>query len=655
MGARMGCGDRGRASFSGLRVAATWAVVSTVALGACKADELPTDDGQVTEERVACRDSDPRRQVFFGDFHVHTSFSFDARSYGNRLLPADAYAFAKGQAVTLAPSDQQPARTTRLARPLDFAAVTDHGEFLGEVALCQDPSAPAYATAACTEMRQEGADGALVFGVELARATPARMEEVCDPSAEQCLERAEQRWKQLKDAADAAYDRTAACEFTSFLGYEYTNTSGVSNLHRNVIFASDVVPDRPISYFEEPDPAGLLRRLRAECREGQPGCDVISIPHNSNLSNGNLFSPMAPGAETEDEEREVAELRAEMEPLIEVFQHKGDSECRPGYELGEPDPLCAFEKLRPATDELCGDTPGIGGMRLGGCSHRLDFVRPVLEEGLAHRRRLGVNPYAFGMIGSTDTHNGTPGQASTLNFPGHIGLVDDTAEKRLGSGTVTHDGVINNPGGLVAVWAEENSRSSIFSGLKRKEVYATSGPRIELRFFGGWDLSSVTCGSGFVAAADDAGVPMGARLEGQGAAPQFAVQARLDPGTAEEPGVPLEQIQIIKGWVSADGTPSERVVAVVGEVGEGPDVDPGTCEPLRQGAETLCEVWEDPDFDPTADAFYYARVVEVPTCRWSHRLCNELADPKPEACSDETVAKTVQQRAWSSPIWFQPE
>lgn len=615
------------------------------------------EDAGPTTAREPCEDHRPLRRALYGDLHVHTGFSFDAASYGNVLTPVDAYRFARGEAVGLAPLDGDgvPTRSTQIDRPLDFVGVTDHAEFLGEVSECTTPGSDSYDTETCVSYRDPDTNGAVLFALKLAVPGAPRFGDVCGPFDTICTEAARARWLAMQLAAEHAYDRTAACAFTSFVAYEYTNTAGVSNLHRNVVFASSIVPELPISMFEAPEPADLWRMLRDQCRSAGTGCDVIVLPHNSNLSNGNLFAPAYPDGMSVDEQRELAALRADMEPVVEVFQHKGDSECRDGF-AGydhEADPLCEHEKLRAVGFEDCGETPGAGGMRLEGCLHRLDFVRNVLKEGFRERARLGVNPYRLAFIGSTDTHNGTPGHVSERGFPGHVGVADDTPAKRLGRGNVTHDGIINNPGGLAAVWAEENSRPAIFAALRRRETFATSGPRIRLRLFGGWSFDEAVCAGdadATAAAGYDGGVPMGGELAprpGDGA-PSFVVWASADE-------TPLERVQIVKGWYTDDGAVHERVFDARA-AGQGASVDEATCELQTDGFDEACEVWTDPEFDPAVPAFYYARVVENPTCRWSTRECNALPEgERPAVCTDPAVPRTVRERAWSSPIWYEPE
>jgi len=605
-------------------------------------------------DREPCTDHDPLRRALFGDLHVHTRFSFDAAAYGNVLDPADAYAFGKGEAVMLPPldADGNPTRAVQLSRPLDFLAVTDHSEFLGEVFQCTTPGSPGYDSTTCNIYRDPDLSGPTELAIRLSVTGAGRFEDICGADGERCLESAKTRWWAVQVAAEDAYDRTSACTFTSFVGYEYTNTTGVSNLHRNVVFKNTIVPKLPVSHFEAVYPSELWRELDKECVSAGTGCDVVLLPHNSNLSNGNLFYVQYPPDATPDERRELAELRARFEPVAEIFQHKGDSECRNGFPgvNADPDPLCAFEKLRPADDEVCGDPPGSGGMRLGGCVHRLDFLRNVLAEGLLEQSRNGVNPYRLGFIGSTDTHNATPGMVDETSFPGHVGVVDATPEDRLGYGNITHDGIINNPGGLAGVWAEENSRPSIFAAIKRRETFATSGPRIKVRFFAGWNFDANVCDGSYeqvVQTGYDDGVTMGSVLSGPGTSLSFVIHAQADE-------LPLERIQVIKGWLGSDGKAYEKVFDVA-TTGAGPSVDENTCVPMGSGWQSHCVVWTDPEFDPSQPSFYYTRVVQNPTCRWSTLQCNEF-DPlnRPAGCDDPNVAKVIQERAWSSPIWYVP-
>jgi len=642
-----------------------------------KADDGADDGADLltyTEKRAVCGHRDKRRIALYGELHSHTAFSFDARSYDTLVTPAQAYMFARGDKVGLAPLDAsgKPSRTAKIDRPLDFAAITDHGEFLGEIGLCMTENSAGWGSAKCKKYRdptQDPETGAFEFGTLLAAISPKRPTDIAVESERAKMARV--RWKAMQAAADAAYDRSEACKFTAFAAYEYTNTRGVSNLHRNVIFRNDKVPDLPITFFEAPTEYALWRALDEQCATDGKGCDALSIGHNSNLSNGHYFSPTYEGVTDKAGQADRGRLRTRVEPLVEMFQHKGDMECRNGMPAGKDeaavaaDPLCDFEKLRAADTTLCSDDkPGAGGMRLWGCLHRLDFVRGALKQGLVEAERLGVNPLRFGFIGSTDTHNGTPGQTDGHDFAGHVGVADDSDDKRLGSGTVTHDGIINNPGGLAAVWAVENSRDAIWEAFTRRETFATSGPRMKIRLFGGWDYPTGLCGqTDSIDVADDGGVPMGGVLKTAPAGakgPTFYAQAQWDPGTAGKPGSKLAQLQIIKGWIGADGKVREKVVGVAGKADGGlkaADVETIAtgCKAPAGGHESLCAVWRDGDYEAGQRAFWYARVVELPSCRWSTRACLKLAEKdRPGGCSDKSVRKVVRQRAWSSPIWSVP-
>lgn len=598
------------------------------------------------DDREPCADHDPRRNLYWGDLHVHTAYSFDAYVNEVRVDPEDAYRFAKGESVEL------PMGPLTIDRPLDFAAVTDHAEYLAEVSACIDPDSAAWDAPLCQGLR-DGTNAALVqFGLGLNGEDPSRFSDICDEV--DCTALAGDVWGKTLAAAEAAYDRTEACTFTSLVAYEWSGARELSNLHRNVIFRSSRVPALPISHFEEPTARGLWTALDRQCIDGETGidgCDVLAIPHNTNWSNGNLFH--VEYAQGQDEAE--ASLRARLEPLIEIFQHKGDSECRNGLSgiLGEPDEQCAFEKLRPDPVTDCGDTTGAQGMILQGCLSRLDFVRGILLEGLREQERIGVNPYKLGIIASTDTHNGTPGAVSESAYVGHFGAREGTPEARL-TGAVP-GGPQNSPGGLTAVWAEENSREAIFDALRRRETYGTSGPRMAVRFFGAWDLPADLCERGdLVDVADEAGVPMGGQLpappDGAGA-PAFVVSALKDPGGPGAPGTDLQRVQIIKGWLDAAGQAHVEVFDVAGS-DTGAGVDESTCAPTGTGAQNLCAVWRDPDYQAGRPTYYYARVLENPSCRWSTRDCNTIPEPdQPAECSDPDRPKVIQERAWTSPIW----
>jgi len=609
---------------------------------------------------VPCADRNALRNLYFGDLHVHTAYSFDAHVFDVRATPADAYRFARGEPLELPPldADGRGTQALRLDRPLDFAAVTDHSEYLGEVEACLTPGARGYDGASCTAFRAGGNVGQAVFGAETTQPEPTRDASVCGADGNECLVRASEVWRRTIEAANAAYDPTERCAFTSFVAYEYTANTGASSQHRNVIFASDRVPP-PTTYVEQPTAEGLWAELRATCLDAGTGCDALAIPHNPNQSNGKLLRVEYPPGATPDERRRHAEERAAIEPLVEIFQHKGDSECALGLSgvVGAADELCGFEKLRTPPFEDCGDGVGAGGTANSGCVSRRDYVRGALLDGIREDEQVGANPLRLGIVASTDTHNGTPGAVAEQDFLGHRGSVDDLPDERLSAGF--RAGTVFNPGGLTAVWAEENTREALFAALRRREVYGTSGPRIAVRFFAG-ALDDGACDDvALLERAYERGVPMGGVLDGDAAGvadggPAFLVTALRDAGTAERPGTRLQRVQIVKGWIQ-DGVAHERVYDVAGDAAAGTSVDTATCALPADGFDALCAVWRDPEFDPEQHAFWYARVLETASCRWTAYACNALApSERPEACSDPEVPKTIQERAWTSPVWYRP-
>jgi hypothetical protein len=624
------------------------------ALGGCPLLITPTPTPTATPEPT-CPAHNPQRNVYFGDLHVHTTYSFDAHMFDVRTTPGDAYRFARGQALALPPLDAngQGTQVVRIDRPLDFTAVTDHAEYLGEVETCSVPGSTNHDAPNCQTFRAGGNPGVYAFGVNLTGRNPRHFRDICGDDGELCRSVAGEVWQREQAAAAAAYER---CHFTSFVAYEYSNAFAASTLHRNVIFRNENVPV-PVSTFEQNRPLGLWRELHATCKDAGIGCDVLAIPHNSNESNGRMFLVEYPGATTLAEERSQAELRAGMEPLFEIYQHKGNSECFNGLSgiVGATDEACDFERRRPGVVEDCGDAVGQTGAAGQGCVSRRDYIRNALLLGLQERQRLGVNPFALGFIGSTDTHNGTPGLVDEETFIGHRGTDDADVALRLGAGSLTDGGTIFSPGALAAVWAEQNTRDSLFDALRRRETYATSGPRITVRVFGGWDLPENLCANpDLIAEGYARGVPMGADLppRGTAAAPRLVISALRDPGTIDRPGVALQRLQVVKGWLQGQEL-RYQVFDVAGDPANGAGVDLETCIPQGTGFDSLCTVWSDPNFDPTQPAYYYVRVLENPSCRWTAYTCNRLPpQERPAACSDPAVPKTLQERAWTSPIWY---
>ncbi len=624
----------------------------------------------VTEVREPCADSTPLRRPYFGDLHIHTRYSADAYIYGSRGSPQDAYSFARGGEITLSDDAEEQTRTASIDRPLDFAAVTDHAEFYGEVDLCTTPGSLVYDNSLCELLRRPEPDlsdrflATLQWLFPLGIPNPPTELPFCGMVGIDCDASAVSVWQQIQAAAEAAYDRTASCTFTTFIGYEHTPSPIGRHLHRNVIFRNENVPASALSHLETyagGTPQGLWSAIESQCLDADNGCDALIIPHNPNLSGGLQFFDPADAAE--------AERRQQLEPLVEMHQVKGNSECRfdqlAGAGTGTEDELCTFEQ-----EPLAHQSPDAVLEPVDEYPAR-NLVRNVLKDGLRFEETLGINPFRFGLIGSTDTHNANPGDVEDATWPGAQGNEDSSPGRQIGRN------IRSNPGGLAVVWAEENARDAIFEGLRRRETYATSGTRPVVRFFAG-DLDGVVCGgSDFVEQAYATGVPMGGTLGTMCGAnvPRFAVWAMKDAGTIERPGTDLQRVQIVKGWLDADGVTHEQVFDVAGDAMNGAGVDPSTCAPTGAGAAELCSIWEDPTFVPSQRAFYYVRVLENPTCRWSTHVClaagvdpfapdcaaqAALAGPDFADCclgqdNDEFLSPVIQERAWTSPVWYQPE
>lgn len=604
-----------------------------------------------TEQRAPCAAYDPQRRAYFGDTHVHTTYSQDASTQGTRTTPEQAYAFAKGSALTIQPwrDDGTGARIIQLERPLDFTALTDHAEQIGEVHICKTPGATGHDSWVC-RLYRTWPRGAF-FVMNAAYSWGSDRWGFCGENGEHCLEAAGTVWRDIQSAAEGAYDRTAACRFTSFIAYEWTAAGRpAKNLHRNVIFRNTSVPALPISVMETGSNAfDLWTMLERGCVQGTPGCEVLTIPHNSNLDGGLMFrSAREFEASIGSEE---ARIRARWEPLVEIMQHKGDSECLLGGET--TDEACGFEKFP------FGDIGSASGVSYGNAEAPVatQFVREALKQGLAIERQHGANPFRYGILASTDTHLGAPGLVGERGFPGHGG-----AGIPLASGDVPPipDRANFSPGGLAVIWAEENSRDALFAAMLRREVYGTSGTRPELRFFGGADLPEDLCSQPeWVSQAYAHGAPMGGNLPASERAPRFIVSALRDPA---ESASPLQRVQIVKGWLDAAGETHERVVDIAGGANDA-GVDLASCERTGAGHEKLCAEWQDPDWDASQPAFYYARVLENPSCRWTQWICVEhkvdcsvpaTVGPGLEACCAEDHRPIIQERAWTSPIWTAP-
>ncbi|MGI9322311.1 MAG: DUF3604 domain-containing protein [Pseudomonadales bacterium] len=633
-----------------------------------------------TENRVRCADFEPLRKPLFGDLHVHTSLSFDAAANRINTMPEHAYRYAMGKAIPFFPQgkDGKPTGTVQIDRPLDFLAVTDHSEFLGEQELCRNSILSEYSSDFCTAYRKDELQGTLMLTTVIWQKNPRRIDTLCQNDGKRCEDYAREPWQRVIKAAEDAYDRTEHCTFTTFVGYEYTGTPGHSNYHRNIIFRNSLVPELPVSYVEAPTDIMLWEQLDRQCNTDN-GCDYLTIPHNSNLSNGLLLTPYANLEPTSANKRRYAQARLDREPLMEIFQHKGASECINGLNsvLGAVDELCDIEQVRifgeiskgedyrlkgaelvlqPLMSELvedCGDDSGSLGIYGGGCVSRNDFLRSALLTGLEQEQRIGLNPVKLGVVASTDNHTGIPGNVAEDNWHGAVGG-ELTTQQRLMPGRLP-TGSRGNPGGLAGVWAVENSRDAIFEAMVRRETFGTSGPRITPRFFGGWNYAKDSCDlPNMIEQGYAKGVPMGGDMPPLPASrrkPTFIAAANRDP---IDTATPLQKLQVIKGWIDDAGKAHTQVYTIAGSPNNNAGVDVTTGRRFGAGHNGLCAVFEDTDFEPSQPAFYYLRAVENPSPRWSLLDCLSLPEPeRPEVCSDP-AKQVIQEMAWSSPIWYTP-
>lgn len=616
-----------------------------------------------SEAREPCDTRIETKQALFGDLHIHTANSADAYPDGTRVFPETALAFARGEEIDLATEPGEPEQRVRLARPLDFAAITDHSESIGEGYICRTPGAfPGYGSAACRTFRGGAESGLRIFTTVHAGTRPQRKRAVCGENDQGCHAAARIVWNQTIEASEDAYDRTSGCAFTTFIGYEYTRSPNGMHMHRNTIFRNMSVPAEPGNFIDYPTLPDLLGKLERDCRVGIEACDVISIPHNSNLSGGNAFNPDSLRGFSEDAQQAHRLQRQSFDRLMEITQHKGTSECVSGVTdiLGDEDEYCDIEAIRTigrrvrafditvwiprlyrTTLRECteNDIDPKDNLYKGPCVSSRDFARGAWLEGLKEAEHSHVNPFQMGVIGSTDSHIGTGGNTAEANWPGHIAH-ETTLEGRLGEpGLGRHNRIEGNPGGLAGVWAIENSRDAIFQSLKRRETFATSGSRIRPRLFAG-DYPQDMCNQeDRIALAYDQGVPMGAEIPSPDPARlSFFVEAERDEADTASP---LQEVQVIKGWVDADGNKRTDIATVAA-------ASPG-------GAARLCSVYTDPNYDPSKYAFYYLRVIELPSPRWSTVQCqSEAREDRPEAC-DELPDEMINEMAWTSPIWLVPD
>jgi len=594
----------------------------------------------------------PERPLW-GDTHLHTSLSFDAGGFGNRLPQPDAYRFAKGEEVTTSSGQR-----ARLSRPLDWIAITDHSDGMGFIddVLAASPLVTQYEQGARWSKGfraggQEAVDTTLDMITTFSQAkVDPEMFANYSPGAR----RFSTIWDKVIDNAEAANDPG---NFTAFIAFEWTSLVKGGNMHRNVIFrdgadrARQVVPLTTAPPVGTTDPLDLYAYL--EAYEEKTNGSVMALSHNGNLSNGIMFPVDAQYTGKAIDEFYVQQ-RAKWERIYEITQIKGDGEAHPF--LSPDDEFADYETWDVGNLDV--SAPKTNDML------QYEYAREALKNGLVLEQKLGTNPYKFGFTGATDSHTSLS-TAEENNFFGKHAGTEPAPERLQHPFMKTEFGEISGwqqvASGITAVYAHENTRASIFDAMDRKELYATTGPRMVVRFFGGWDFEPSDVESREpVFLGYRKGVPMGGDLgpaSGNASAPNFMVYALRDPI-----GANLDRVQIVKGWLDADGKTHEKVYDVAWSDGREPDAN-GKLPPVGNtvdvataswtntiGAAELATVWTDPDFDPAESAFYYARVLEIPTPRWIVYDAFRFGIELPE----ESV-KSAQERAYTSPIWFTPE
>jgi uncharacterized protein DUF3604 len=578
----------------------------------------------------------PERNAYFGETHLHTSWSADAWLFGNQITgPADAYKYAKGETI------KHPlGYNIKIETPMDFMGVTDHSEYVGITKMANTPSSPVSKLPETQGLiitdpkSKEQQQRAFVSLVTLMGRPPVK--ELMTPEVTGPI------WKENVQAADAA---NQPGKFTAFCSYEWTSQFDNRNLHRNIFFRDCAkVPVAPFSALDSWHPEELWQWMDAQRKAGN---ELLAISHNANLSDGWMY-PTDVDSLGRPIDAAWAESRMRNERLVEIKQMKGQSETHPL--LSPNDEFANYEIL----SVLLG-LPGNSGRinKLVG-----SYTRQALKDGLAMQDTRGYNPYKFGFGAAADSHNtGTPYRQD--NFFGGHAMEDGTIETRMsGHNFAGIDVRYENPAGLTGVWAEENTRASIWDAMYRKETFGVSGPHIKVRFFGGWEYGKdLVAAKDWVKRAYASGVTMGGDLPPlKGKAPSFVVWAVKDPTSGN-----LDRIEIIKGWTK-NGQSFEKISDAVWSGNRKPDRWTGRIPPILStvdidkatytntvGSVELKTLWTDPDFDPSLHAFYYARVLEIPTPRWTTIQAKQLGIAPPD-----TVAATVQERAWSSPIWYTP-
>ncbi|MEH6592380.1 MAG: DUF3604 domain-containing protein [Halioglobus sp.] len=577
-------------------------------------------------------DSNLLKNVYYGETHMHTAYSLDAFIGGTRQTPSDAYRAAKGETVIV------NGKPHKIRRPLDFAAVTDHAEYIGEMYSTLNKGAPGYDNPLIEQLRglsdiEEREKWFYKYVISNNRGDkPGHTEFFAGEGT------VKSAWKVSIDAAEA---HNEPGRFTTFIAYEWSAAPKGGNLHRNILFRGANVPDMPMSYIDINREEGLWKWL--DTLEGK-GIQGLAIPHNSNASKGMMFPDTdSTGAPID---LEYAQMREHFERAIEMMQVKGNSEVH--RKFWSADEFADFENA----DSMQQFSKRVAEKR--------NFVRSGVVKGIAMEQALGVNPFKLGFVGGTDNHNGMMSDVDEDNFVGAHGPEDGSVQaRREGQVTSWLDSKDLSIGSLTAVWASSNTRGAIWDAIYNRETFVTSGPRMAVRFFGGWNYSSTLPErADMLDQAYAGGVPMGGDLVNrpEGTAPHFLVVASKDAL-----GANLDRIQIVKGWVGANGELMDKVFDVVWAGDRRPGAD-GKLPALGNtvdlitatfqntiGEAQLATVWKDPEFDPNVSALYYVRVIQIPTPRWSTYDAVTAGLPLLE-----DVAATVQERAWSSPIWYTP-
>jgi hypothetical protein len=573
----------------------------------------------------------PLKEAYFGETHMHTEFSLDAYIGGNRMSPDQSLRFAQGEAIVL----EKFGKSWQLKRPLDFAAITDHAEYIGESYTILTPGSQGHTDDAPKSIREvDNLEDGLKLFVKYV-VSNNRSSKPSHPDFYQGVNSTMSAWKIMNDATEKNYKPG---KFTTLHAFEWSGAPSGANLHRNIIFRDTIVPDLPVSYIEANRETELWKWLD---EISGYGATVLAIPHNSNASKGMMFDENMPNGKPLT--KEYAEARQKYERTIEIMQIKGASEVYPAF--WKNDEFANFENAESLKNFS------------GRSFEEKNFVRYALKKGLQYQIELGVNPYKLGFNGGTDSHNGFTSNVEEDNWTGGHGLADMTAEDRVNNVIDGWAEVYDtNPGAITGVWAPRNTREDIWDALHNRETFATSGPRIKVRFFAGYGYKdNYDNYDAFVKDGYKKGVPMGADLPvNEGEIPAFLVWALKDPMNAN-----LDRLQIIKGWYE-DGELKEKIYNVAASdnrlkkdgsvIPTNATVNLKTAEyDATKGNNEFMLTWTDPDFDSDQISFYYVRVLQIPTARWN--IWDEIRD---NVKFPDQVAKTVQERVWTSPIWYTP-